>query len=352
MKSGRGLPLGPMFVVSVGVGLIAAAIVFAEADTQRGAQIAAAFVGVPILLLGIVCWVAAIATWRSVRGPWWEGLDRDTAEVLAVAQLLATVGSDHLHWVTPSMRAANSLRDDNARLCARMDRIAYKASRRGASTKDERLDAMWKSLLEGRDRLQQLCREIRATAGQTLAERPVGRITPDEQLLSDLSAFADRVKALDAARRELESDLDRPGAPVPTSPEHPHILSLLSERAADLVEPATRLQEASVRQKQAAMASIQRWRAEIDQLPTETPARERDRFVAERRQAVQHTEQYIKRLEHEENAIRQVVIHLAPPPPPPAPPPMEYERGSVEAADGMINALREMRRRTGEGREL
>ena len=126
-------------------------------------------------------------------------------------------------------------------------------------------------------------------------------------------------------------------------------MSLLSSRAPDLVQPATELRDHARRQKQAATDSIQSWQAELAQLPAETPAPERARFVAGRRQAIDEANAFIQRVQREEDAVLQATVHLAPPRPPPPVPPPEYERGSVEAADGMIAALKEMRRRTGEG---
>lgn len=74
----------------------------------------------------------------------------------------------------------------------------------------------------------------------------------------------------------------------------------------------------------------------------------RDRRAG-RRQASDEADAFIQRVQREEDAVLQAAVHLAPPLPPPPVPPPEYERGTVEAADGMIAALKEMRRRTGDG---
>ena len=243
------------------------------------------------------------------------------------------------------MRTARALQLDNSKLCARMDHIAYRASRRGRGNLPDELDAMWKSLLDGRSRLRELCQEMSAMAGRAMAAAPVEIVVTDERIVSDLTAFTDRINALDAARRELEFS-PPPDPPTTSGAGQPNLLQLLSSRAPDLVQPAVALLTESRQRKDEANRSITRWKEQVEQLPAETPATDRDRFTATRREQWAAMQQYVARIHQAEEAVLRAARNLSPLPPPVPPPPKEYERGSVEAAEGMINALKEMNRRS------
>lgn len=341
MKSGRGFPWGPVMVISSGGGLIVAGIILAHTGGSRGAQVACGVIATAVLAIGIVWTLAVAGTWQAVRGPWWTGSTEESNQVGRITGLLSGLARDQSHWASPSLRTVRALHADNLKLCTRLDRLAYKASKRGRSNVPAELDAMWTSLLDGRARLDELCHEMAAMAGRAMAAVPVESVVIDDVIVSDLAAFADRANALDAARREFESP------PPPSSGSQQDVVHLLRSRAPDLVQPAVALFAESRRRQDMAGGSIKRWQAEIDRLPIETPATDRDRFVEARRSQIAAMEQYLARVRQAEETVAQAARNLSPLLPPTPPPAKEYERGSVEAAEGMINALKEINRRSG-----
>ena len=62
MKGARGFPWGPVSVLGSGVALVAVAIAAANTGGSRGAQVACAFTGVAVLLIGVLWLAVAIGT--------------------------------------------------------------------------------------------------------------------------------------------------------------------------------------------------------------------------------------------------------------------------------------------------
>jgi hypothetical protein len=354
----RGLPAGPVTLTLVGLLILVAAGVSAGTDAPRGVSVACIFSGTPVTVIGVFWYLVASRIWKGVQSPWWSGNEREAGELAAVAKLVGSVGPD-AGWASAAMQTATALHDDNVALCGRLDKVAYTLSWRSTGPiagVSGPIGTMWRSLLDGRERFATLGTEMRGLAGRYLAHAPVASSPPDDQVLVDMSGLLDRIRALDAARRELEPVAGPKG--VAPSGAQPHdcarigaeACALLNARASELAGDAEPILVSARHAADKATQSVRRLQGEMAALPEETPAEDRAAFEATRRRPIADLSGFLERLHRAEEqvlAAAQELDTLPAPPPPVAP---VFDRGSIDAADGMIAALREMRRRADEDR--
>lgn len=349
----RGARLLSAETVLLAVAATGTSLVASTGTLERATRIELWMVAGALALILVTCVVARLVLWWGIGGPWWRAMESEGREVDATARRIDRDGAGSQPWAVAGLRTASALHGDNTGLCRRMDREARRRARSWSGAKpdpadpDNPIGPMWKSLADGEAKLTELCHELRAQLGRYLVGLPVRAYPPGPSAAEGLLALTDRLRALGAARAEVEG-VARRAKPKPSrtignwDQAGLNLVALVRAKAPEVAEEAAEAWGAAARAHHDAATSHSTLDAQIRDFPPEAPEGARRAHAAPRQARIKELIAYLRTLEEHAAAAVAAAVDLPPREQPPKRQPHDIDRPAVAAAEGMIALLRDI----------